>query len=107
MKLTLGKFTILIILIFAVLEKSGVSAMSLIIADTTPALEKILSDSDAGTKEAESVKESTVKEVWVPMSGQFSPSPVCKSLFRQPSISRDDRELCFYPAIPTPPPNFS
>lgn len=105
MKLTPGKLTILILLIFAVLEKSGASVMSLFEASDAPAIEMIMSDSENGTKEAESTKEASLKEVWVSLADLNALAPVCKSLFRQPSISRDHPLISFSPAIPTPPPN--
>lgn len=94
-------------MIFAVLEKSGVSVMSLILADRLPAFEMVLSETESNTKEAENTKEVSAKEVWLSDDGNNTLSPVCKSLFRQPTISRDFQIVTFYPSIPTPPPNLS
>jgi len=107
MKLTFERLIILSLLIFAVLEKSGVSVMSLILADRLPAFEMVLSETESNTKEAENTKEVSAKEVWLSDDGNNTLSPVCKSLFRQPTISRDFQIVTFYPSIPTPPPNLS
>lgn len=107
MKLTFEKLIILSLLIFAVLEKSGVSVMSLISADRLPAFEMVISETESNTKEAENAKESSVKEVWLSDNDDITLSPLFKSVFRQPAISRDFCIVTFYPSIPTPPPNLS
>ena len=107
MKLTFGKLIILSLLIFAVLEKSGASVMSLILADRLPAFEMVLSETESNTKEAENAKESSVKEVWLSDDENPALSPLFRSVFRQPAISREFRIVTFYPSIPTPPPNLS
>lgn len=107
MKLTFERFIILSLLIFAVLEKSGVSVMSLILAERHPAYEMVLADTEQNAKENENAKESSVKEVWLSDDGNSILSPVCKYVFRQPTISRNFQPITFYPSIPTPPPNLS
>lgn len=104
MKGPLAKFIVLTILIFAVLEKSGVSLMPLIWGDQATSYHMVFSDPE-NTKEAENAKETAVKEVWVSGNGSSMLTPVCKYLFRQPAISRDAPVSSFYPSIPTPPPN--
>jgi len=107
MKQTFSKFIVLSLLIFAILEKSGVSVISFILADRAPAFEMVLSDPETNAKEAENTKEVSAKEIWVSDDGNNTLSPVCKSLFRQPTVSRDFQIVPFYPSIPTPPPNLS
>ncbi|WP_407426104.1 hypothetical protein [Arcticibacter sp.] len=107
MRRTFSKFIVLSLLIFAVLEKSGVSVMSLILADRAHAFEMVLSDPETNAKEAENTKEVSAKEVWLSDGEESMLSPICKSLFRQPAISRDFQIVPFYPSIPTPPPNLS
>lgn len=107
MKQTFSKFIVLSLLIFAVLEKSGVSVMSLILADPSDAYEMILSEPERKATEAENTKEASAKEIWVTDSDKNALSPLCKSLFRQPVIIRHFQLIPFYPSIPTPPPNLS
>lgn len=107
MKQTFSKFIVLSLLIFAVLEKSGVSVMSFILADRTHAYEMVLSEPERSATEAENTKEASAKEIWVTDSNKNTLLPLCKNLFRQPVISRDFQLITFYPSIPTPPPNLS
>jgi hypothetical protein len=107
MKRTFSKFIVLSLLIFAVLEKSGVSVMSLISADRAPSYEMVLSDPETNTKEAENAKESSVKEVWLSDNVIDVLSPICRNVFRQTRVSRKVQIILFYPSIPTPPPNLA
>lgn len=107
MRKTLSRFIVLSLLIFAVLEKSGVSVISFLFEDSSPAFGMILSDNDPNAKEAENTKEVSAKEIWVSDMQKNALSPVCRYLFRQPAVSRDFTFVPFYPSTPTPPPNHS
>ena len=98
------KCLIVIIFLFALVQKTGYEILSFINGQST-AYELLIADKEDSSKEKQDDKEKTLKEYWIcsvfngSMKLSFETADACK-LLNDPDLAHS-----FYPPVPTPPPD--
>ncbi|RZA00122.1 MAG: hypothetical protein EOP47_14930 [Sphingobacteriaceae bacterium] len=104
MKPGIVKQLLIVFFIFSLLEKTGVSMLSLFVNNTPQITESLIADEEDTSAPAEN-KEVSVKEYWI-----FHPTwQLPEAGLQLAPLTYVDEEsnhhLAYFPSVPTPPPN--
>ena len=98
---------IVFIFLFAVLEKTGCDLMFFIKGQSgfNKLTELFESEGESTSKESEKKGEQSLKEFWICTIYHDSVNSHLAALFKQQLVKGAALLPCFYPSVPTPPPN--
>lgn len=98
------RYLLITLLIFSVMEKTGISVLSLISTQGRELSETLYNDEEETSSRTES-KEKVVSEFWLSHPVWLLPDPAFKAEPFTYARTDSDEHLAYFPSVPTPPPN--
>lgn len=98
------RYLLVIFFIFSVMEKAGVSVLSLLNVNNKELSEKLFDEEEDASARAES-KEVAAKEYWLHYATWQLPEPYLTGERLTFASAESSMPLAYFPSVPTPPPN--
>lgn len=105
MRVSLLRYLLTFVLIFSVMEKTGISLLSLISHTGTELSEKIYADDEENSSSRNESKETVMNEFWLHHPEWLLPAPHFKARANTYLHTDSDDLPAYFPSVPTPPPN--
>jgi hypothetical protein len=101
------KHLLIFFFIFSILEKTGVSMLALVVDNNKEIAERLVENEEEDDSTAPSENKEALKEYWVFQPHWQLPVP-CRVIERLAYVDEENNHhLAYFPAVPTPPPDFS
>lgn len=105
MRAGLLRYLLITLLIFSVMEKTGISVLSLISLNGNELSEKLYNDEEETSSSRTESKETVINEFWLHHPAWMLTVPSFNAEPLTYAHADSDEHLAYFPSVPTPPPN--